>query len=385
MTTSPRIGFVTSARSDLGFILPVMRGLRDRLGSGVVEVVATGMHLAPEFGRSVSHLTSAGFAPLFEIETQMSSDTAQGIGKSMGNGVSAFAQLFAHWRPDVVVVHGDRFDMMPAVVAALPYGLPVAHIGGGEITEGVMDDAVRHAMTKMSHLHFVETPQAAAVIKALGEEEWRVCVCGAVAIDSIKTTPCQDRPTLVQRFGVPVEGPFLVCTFHPEAGSPDHVQAQVQNLLQAIDARDLPCVFTYGNADTNGRLIIAAIEAFCAGRPQHRVVVNAGLPGYYGLMAHATAMIGNSSSGIVEAAAFQLPVVNIGRRQDGRPRAANIIDCADDLEAIAMALDRATDPRFRADLAGLVNPYGDGHAAAILIQGLLDRMGDPRLLQKRLS
>jgi len=347
--------------------------------------VATGMHLAPEFGRSVQQLTSAGFDPVFEVESQMSSDSPQGIGKSIGNGINGFAQLFTHWRPQILVTHGDRFDMLPVVVAALPFGIPVAHIGGGEVTEGVIDDAIRHAITKMSHLHFVETEQARRVVLGLGEEDWRICVCGAVAIDSIMATPRQNRYQLSERFGIPEQGRFLLCTFHPEAGEPAQVQAQTAALLSAIESSGLPCVFTYGNADTNGRIIIAAIEQFCADHPQHRVVVNAGLPGYYGLMAEAAAMIGNSSSGIVEAATFGLPVVNIGRRQDGRPRAANIVDCAADTVSITDALGQALSDPFRAGLAGqVVNPYGSGNAAEILVKGLLERLDDPRLLRKRL-
>lgn len=348
-----------------------------------LEIAATGMHLAPEFGLTVQDIEKAGFTVHHRVESLLSSDTPEGVGKSVGISTMGFAQLFARWRPDILVVHGDRFDMFPAVVAALPYRIPVAHISGGDVTEGVIDDAIRHAMTKLSHLHFVETDDNGQRVLQMGEEPWRVTVCGSLAIDTIRQTELMNAQELEQAFGIRSEERYLLATFHPATLEPERTAQHISEVLAAIQQAGLPCVFTYPNADTASREIIAAINAHCANSDKYRVIVNAGQRGYLSLMAHAAAMVGNSSSGIVEAASFRLPVVNVGDRQRGRIRPLNVTDCLAERGAIFAAIQKAISVGFRNGLHGLQNPYGDGHAAERIVRRLAEIEISNRLIVKR--
>jgi UDP-hydrolysing UDP-N-acetyl-D-glucosamine 2-epimerase len=350
-----------------------------------LEIVATGMNLSPEFGFTVRHIEDAGFTVHSHVESLLSSDTPEGIGKSIGLGTMGFAQLFANWHPDILVVHGDRFDALPPVLAALPYRIPVAHISGGDVTEGAMDDSIRHAMTKLSHLHFVETESSRNRVLQMGEEAWRVTCCGSLALDTIRQTELMDVGELNETFGIGAPAPFLLVTFHPVTMATDQTAYDITEVLAAIDKIELPAVFTYPNADTSSRVIIDAINAFCATKADRKVVVNAGQRGYLSLMAHASAMIGNSSSGIVEAASFKLPVVNVGDRQCGRASGLNVIDCSVGREKLCEAITQALSDNFRATLGELDNVYGDGYAADHLVRELSTVEISDRLLRKRFS
>ncbi len=379
-----RVGLVTCARSELGFYLPLMHALASNTGFKL-EIVATGMHLSPEFGLTVRHIEDAGFAVHSHVESLLSSDTPEGIGKSIGLGTVGFAQLFANWRPDILVVHGDRFDALPPVLAAVPYQIPVAHISGGDITEGAIDDSIRHAMTKLSHLHFVETEPSRNRVLQMGEEPWRVTRCGSLAIDSIRQTELMDTRELHETFGIRASDPFLLVTFHPSTIAVDNTSHDITEVLSAIDKTELPSVFTYPNADTSSRMIIDAINAFCDRNTARKVVVNAGQRGYLSLMAHASVMVGNSSSGIVEAASFKLPVVNVGDRQYGRVSGMNVIHCSVDRHLLCEAITRALSDSFRSTLGELDNVYGDGYAADHLVRELEKVELTDRLLRKRFS
>jgi UDP-N-acetylglucosamine 2-epimerase (non-hydrolysing)/GDP/UDP-N,N'-diacetylbacillosamine 2-epimerase (hydrolysing) len=313
----------------------------------------------------------------------LSSDTPEGVAKSVGLGTIGFAQLFARFRPDILVVLGDRFEMYVAALSALPFKIPVAHIHGGELTQGAIDDALRHSMTKLSHLHFASTYEYARRIMQLGEEPWRVVVSGAPGLDNLHTVPLLDAQELERRTGIPLDPPPLLVTFHPVALEYEQTTWQVGELLAALEACALPVVFTLPNADTSGRIISRMIERFVETTPQASMIANLGTQGYLSMMFHAAAMVGNSSSGIIEAASFKLPVVNIGTRQDGRIRAANVMDVGYERHEIVTAIRKATDPAFRASLADLVNPHGSGHAAAAIVARLKDVMLDDRLMMKR--
>lgn len=368
-TEMTRIGIVTSSRSDLGFYLPLMRAIRGhpRLQ---LEIVATGMHLAPAFGLTVRHIEEAGLEVAHSVESLLASDTPSGVAKSMGVGLAGFSDLFARWRPDLLVVFGDRFDMYPAALAALPFRLPVAHIGGGEMTEGAIDDGLRHSLTKLSHLHFVSTSDAAERVRQLGEEPWRVSVCGALSLDAIRGMELDTKEETARRFGFDLAKPVALVTYHPVTLEYDQAAWQVAQLLGALEQSGLQCVFTQPNADTGAHQVREAIQRFCTGRGDRRVVMNAGQREYFSLLGAVSVMVGNSSSGLVEAPSFRLPVVNIGTRQDGRLRAANVIDCGYGTPAIRGALSRALSPAFRSALRDVRNPYGDGHAAPRIVDRL---------------
>jgi UDP-N-acetylglucosamine 2-epimerase (non-hydrolysing)/GDP/UDP-N,N'-diacetylbacillosamine 2-epimerase (hydrolysing) len=301
----------------------------------------------------------------------------------MAQGTLGFAQLFSRDPPDLLLVLGDRFEMHAATVAAVPFALPIAHIHGGESTEGVMDECFRHAVTKMSHLHFVATQDYARRVIQMGEQPWRVTVSGAPGLDAIAQVPRLSEKELQKRFGIPWAKNCLLVTFHPSTLNYQDTKKQIDALLAALKQTKQPIVFTSPNADTSNRTILEAIIGFTQKNKNARLISNLGSLGYFSLMALAKAMVGNSSSGIIEAASFFLPVVNIGDRQRGRVRSKNIIDVEVQSQDIAKAIANATSREFRKACQGIPNPYGDGRAADRIVNVLEKTPIDKKLLIKR--
>lgn len=363
---------ITGARSDYGLLRPLLSQLSATPGLRA-DVMVTGMHLAPEFGLTVNEIERDGFAIRDRIECLTASDSPQGIAQSMGLGQIGFAQAFARSRPELLMILGDRTEMLAAATAALPFRIPIAHIHGGELTQGAIDDAVRHCLTKLCHLHFVALPEFADRVQQLGETRDRIHVVGALGLDAIQSTPRLSPAEFQQRFGVDLNSSPLVVTFHPVTQEYEQTGGQIDELLAALATVDTPLVFTYPNSDTNGRIIIDRINRFVADRPNAVVVQNLGSAAYFTLLGQARAMVGNSSSGILEAASFRLPVVNIGTRQQGRPQPANVIPTGYGRDDIAAGLRRALSESFVDGLANLTNPYGDGRAAA-RIAAVLDAL-----------
>lgn len=376
------IGVVTGSRSDYGILLPLLRAISNE-PSLKLSLFVTGMHLSPEFGLTVKLIEADGFRIGERIEALLASDTPEGITKSMGLGTIGFAQAYVRTRPDLLVVLGDRFEVHAAAVAALPFKIPIAHVHGGESTEGAFDDALRHSMTKLSHLHFTATQEYAQRVIQMGEEPWRVTVCGALGLDNLRVMKLLSRDELEARIGLSLEQPPLLATFHPVTLEYEETERHVHELLEALRRFNLPMVFTFSNADTSGRLVIQKIKEFVTDRPSARLVDNLGVQAYFSLMAVAAAMVGNSSSGIIEAMSFGLPVVNIGTRQAGRIRPKNVIDVGHSCEEIIAGLRQALAPESRSILYGAVNPYGDGHAAERIVARLKEAPLDARLLEKR--
>lgn len=363
------IAVVTVARSDFGIYRQVLRRIQQAPELDL-QLIAAGMHLSPEFGTTVDEITRAGFAVAERVEMLLSSDTPEGVAKSMGVGMMGFAQVYARARPDLLVVLGDRFEMLAAAAAALPFTIPIAHIHGGEATEGLIDEPIRHAITKMAHLHFVSMERYRRRVIQMGEAPWRVTVSGAPALDNLVDGDLLSGDDLKQAHGINVQTPPLLVTYHPVTLEYEDTGRQVDNLLAALEMVDVPVVFTYPNADTSGRLIIEKTKAYVARHPDAQVAVSLGTKGYFSLMRHAAAMVGNSSSGIIEAASFGLPVVNVGNRQRGRTHGPNVMDVGYDATAIAGAIRRVTKPKFRKSIAGMENPYGDGRAAERIVDVL---------------
>lgn len=375
------IGVVTVARSDYGIYLPVLRKIQEDPDLKL-HLIVSGMHLSTEFGLTVKAIETDGFQIGDRVEMLLSSDAPEGIAKSMGLGTIGFGQACARFRPDILVVLGDRFEMHAAAVAALPFKIPVAHIHGGEITEGAIDNALRHSMTKLSHLHFVAAGEYARRLIQMGEEPWRVIISGAPALDSIRSIGLLLREELADRIGIRLEKDPLLVTYHPVTLEYEHTEWQVKQLLEALKSFDLPVVFTMPNADTNGRVITRMMEAFVGENPAAKIVANLGPQAYFSMMAIAAAMVGNSSSGIIEAPSFKLPVVNIGTRQRGRLRAKNVIDVEYECAAIVNGITRAISSEFRSTLNDLTNPYGEGRASEVIVQHLKRVALDNRLLVK---
>jgi len=296
--------------------------------------------------------------------------TPAAVAERMGQATLGLAEVLGRVSPDLLLVLGDRVEMHSAAVAALPLRIPVAHIHGGELTLGALDDAVRHSITKLSHLHFVSTEDYGRRVRQLGEEPSRVTVCGAPGLDNIgevRRLSSQEFSALV---GLPLDPAPLLVTYHPETLGPVSVEVQITEMLGALDAVGRPVVFTGTNADAGGRRVLRAIDAFVQERGDCVRVQHLSTPGYFGAMEHCAAMVGNSSSGIIEAASFGLPVVNVGGRQEGRVRGNNVIDVGPRRDEIIGGIQRALDPEFAASLRSMENPYGDGDAASRIVERL---------------
>jgi UDP-hydrolysing UDP-N-acetyl-D-glucosamine 2-epimerase len=376
------IGVVTVARSDYGIYLPLLRRIREDPDLRLLLIVA-GMHLSPEFGLTVRAIEEDGFEIGERVEMLLSSDTPEAISKSMGLGTIGFAQAFARFRPDILLVLGDRFEMHSAAVAAVPFGIPIGHIHGGESTEGVIDDVFRHSITKMSHMHFVANEAYARRVIQMGEEPWRVVISGAPGLDNLHLVRLLSREKLEEKFMMRLRKPILLVTYHPVTLEHEQTEIQVQSLLSALEQVNAMLIFTYPNADTHSRTIIRMINQFVAEHEEARVVTNLGTQAYLSFIKYATAMVGNSSSGIIEAASFKLPVVNIGSRQRGRIRGKNVIDVGYSQPDIVVGIKKALSHEFRASLSDMNNPYGDGHAAERIIERLKHVELDNKLLLKR--
>ena len=375
------IGVVTVGRSDYGIYLPILRRIQADPDLRL-HLIVSGAHLAPEFGLTVNMIQADGFEIGERIEMLLASDSPEGVAKSTGIGVIGFAQAFAHFRPDILLVLGDRFEMHAAALAALPFNLPVAHIHGGEVTQGAMDDALRHSLTKLSHLHFVSTPEYARRVAQLGEEAWRTTVSGAPSLDNLRTMALPTREQLETQFGFCLQPAPLLVTFHPVTLEFEQTEWQIAELTAALNQLDVPVIFTMPNADTRNSIIRHHIAEYVRAHSSAWSVDNFGTQNYFGVIQFAAAMVGNSSSGVIEAPSFKLPVVNIGTRQDGRMRAANVIDVGYARDEIVAGVQRAIAPAFREQLCGLANPYGDGHAAERIIARLKSAALDDRLIRK---
>lgn len=376
------VGVVTVARSDYGHYRPLLRELDAREDVELV-LFAGGMHLVERFGSTIAEVEADGYTIAERVDFLLPGDSPQAVAESLGRGVAGFSAAFACTRPDILVVLGDRFEMLGPVVAALPLGLPVAHLHGGELTEGAFDDAIRHAITKLAHLHFVAAEPYARRVRQLGEEDWRVTVVGAPGLDVLRTLRPLVDDELRARFGLVLDESFLLVTFHPETLELDRTEAHAREVLAAVEDSGLRAVLTYPNADPGHAAIVELLESRAAGNPRWTLVRSLGNDAWFTLLRRAAALVGNSSSGLVEAPSFRLPVVNVGERQRGRLRAANVLDVEPARAAVAAAIAQAVSPAFRAGLDGLVNPYGDGGASPRIADVLASVPLDERLLVKR--
>ncbi len=376
------IGVVTGSRAEYGILRPLLRAI-EQSGTLRLSVLVTGMHLSPEFGLTLREIEADGFPIDERVEMLSPSDEPEAIAQSMGRGAMGFGEVFARRRPDMLVALGDRFEIHAAVLAALPFLIPVAHIHGGESTEGAFDNALRHSMTMLSHLHFVSTEAYGQRVIRMGEEPWRVTVSGALGLDNLHGMTFMTRTELEEKVGLALEPAPLIVTFHPATLEYEQVDDQAQELLAALEQVERPIVFTMPNADTGGRRIRSRILDFVKNHPDTRAVESLGTQAYFSLMRIAGVMVGNSSSGIIEAMSFGLPVVNVGTRQAGRLRPDNVLDVACQRDEILSALRCALRPEMKAGLVGRPNPYGDGSAARRILTKLETVSLDDRLLRKR--
>jgi len=375
------IAIVTVARSDYGILYPVLKAIQN-CSSLKLHLIVSGMHLSPAFGYTLKDIEADGFEINDKIEMLLSADSPQGISKSIGLGVIGFAQSYSRFRPDIVLLLGDRFETLSAAVATLPYKIPIAHLHGGETTQGAIDEAIRHSITKMSHLHFVSTREYADRVKQMGEEDWRIVVSGAPGLDNIKNTKLLDLYGLQKTLNISINAPPVLVTYHPVTLEYENTYYHISELLNALDNLSVPIIFTYPNADTAGQIIIDKINQFVQKNKQAFVIKHLGTQNYFSLMNIARAMIGNSSSGIIEAASFSLPVVNIGNRQRGRIHGKNVINVDYDRLSISKGIQKAISNTFVQEICGIKNPYGDGSSSDRIVETLVKTRLDQKLIVK---
>jgi len=356
-----RIGVITTSRADYSHLYWPLRELSAHPDVDLA-VFVLGAHLSPDFGSTVKEIERDGFPIQARIECLLSSDTDIGMAKTIGLAILGLADALAAWRPDILLLIADRYEMLAPASVALALRIPVAHIEGGEISQGAIDDHVRNALTKLAHIHFTSTPTARRRVIAMGEEPWRVHRAGAPSLDHMSRSVLVDRRALEVQLGLTLTPPTILAAWHPVTILKD-TNAEADALFAALAEVQGQLIFVYPNADAGSHALIRRTQALADTRAHTRIFVNLDAVTYWSLLGQVDCMVGNSSSGIMEAASFAHPVVNVGMRQQGRERAANIIDAPAEPAAIQEAIGRALDPKFRAALSGMKNPYGSGTAA----------------------
>ncbi len=365
-----KICVITGTRAEYGLMRWVMQGIKDD-PELTLQVIATGMHLSPEFGLTYREIEKDGFQIDRKVEMLTSSDTPVGIAKSMGLGLIGFADALNELRPDLIMVLGDRFEIFAAVAAALVARIPVAHLHGGETTEGAFDEALRHSITKMSHLHFVAAEEYRRRVIQLGEQPERVFLVGGLGIDSIKRLKLLDRAALEASLDFKLGQKNLLITFHPVTLEMATAAQQMAELLAALgQLQDTHLIFTMPNADTGSRELTRMVEDFVATRPNASAYASLGQLRYLSCVQQVDGVVGNSSSGLAEAPSLATGTVNIGDRQRGRLKAQSVIDCLPQRQPILDAINTLYTVDFRQSLQTVVNPYGDGGASQKIVQVL---------------
>jgi len=365
---SRKICIITGTRAEYGLLRWVMQGIKDDFEL-TLQVIATGMHLSPEFGVTYHEIEKDGFKIDRKVEMLTSSDTPVGIAKSMGLGLIGFADALNELGPDLIVVLGDRFEIFAAVAAALVARIPVAHLHGGETTQGAFDEALRHSITKMSHLHFVAAEEYRQRVIQMGEQPDRVFLVGGLGIDNIKRMKLLDRADLEASLDFKLGQKNLLITFHPVTLEMSTAVDQMSELLAALAAlKDTKLVFTMPNADTDGRPLIKLVENFVEQHPNARAYTSLGQLRYLSCIAQVDGVVGNSSSGLIEVPSFRKGTISIGDRQRGRLKAASVINCEPTRKSIAAALERLYSADFQVSLTQVRNPYGEGGASERVVE-----------------
>lgn len=373
-----KIAVVTGSRAEYGLLYWLIRELHED-ETVELQLIVTGMHLASEFGMTVRQIEADGLPIAWRVDMLLASDSNVAITKSTGLAMIGFADAYEQLRPDLVVVLGDRFEILAASSAALLARIPIAHLHGGELSEGAFDDALRHSITKMAQLHFVAAEEYRQRVLQLGESEERVFNYGAPGLDWLERTELLSREELESRTGIALSEQTIVVTFHPATLNPGAAADQMAELLNALgreEFQDYTIIITHPNADNEGRELIRLLERFVEERDavsnakRSYLFASLGQRNYLSLMQYVQVMVGNSSSGLIEAPAFRAATVNIGDRQLGRLKADSVIDCEPHADAIAAALRRACSAEFQGKLENMKNPYGSGGVSAKIARKL---------------
>ena len=396
VTAQRKIAVFTGNRAEYGLQLPILKAIK-RHPDLECQLIVSGAHLDPYFGRTLAEITKDGFDVAAQVQIDVPDDTIRSTPYAIGSGVLAITQSLANLRPDLMVVYADRFEGFAAIIAATQMGIPTAHLEGGDVTEGgALDDSVRHAMTKLAHLHFTTNLQATNRLLAMGEEPWRVQTVGFPMIDLIVEGNFSSRADVQQRFKFDLTRPIVLFTQHSVTTEAECSVTQIGASLAALERlakEGIQVLATYPNNDAGGRRIVVELKKFAgAGVPNFQLYPSLGRRDYHGILALTLdpkiriACVGNSSSGIKETPAFGCPTVNIGSRQLGRLRAKNVIDSGYDVNAIYAATQRCLfDEEFRAACRNCENPYGKGNVGPQVADTLARVPLDGRLLHKRMT
>ncbi|MEG1875964.1 MAG: UDP-N-acetylglucosamine 2-epimerase [Lachnospiraceae bacterium] len=379
-----RICILTATRAEYGLLKNVIQKLT-ALSEFQVDVVATGMHLSPEFGLTYREIEQDGVRIDKKIEILLSADTPSSISKSMGLALIEFSEYFAEREPDLLIVLGDRYETLAVCIAAMNQRIPIAHLYGGETTEGAVDEAIRHAITKLSYLHFTATEEYRKRVIQLGEHPDRVFCVGAMGIENIQVESLMSRSELETDLHFSLGEKYAVVTFHPVTLENGTEEQQVEELCAAMEYCDDMCyIITKANADTGGRRINEIVDRFAMKYPKCVLAVESlGMRRYLSALKYATMVIGNSSSGLVEAPSFHIPTINIGDRQKGRLKADSVIDCEPNSKSIIGAMNKAVTPEMQTIVHQVMNPYGDGQTSDKIIAILKDRIKDNKIQLKK--
>lgn len=367
-----KICIVTATRAEYGLLRPIIAAL-NTVKEFDVKIVATGMHLSPEFGLTYKEVEQDGFLIDKKIEVLLSSDSPVAISKAMALAIIGFADYFEESKPDLLVVDGDRYEILAVCIAAMNQKIPVAHIGGGATTEGAIDECIRHAITKMSYIHFTSMDTNRNRIIQLGESPERVHKVGSVGIENIKKTEFYSKEELEYFLKFDLDKPYAVITFHPVTLEKESAGHQIKELLKACaEFENMKFIFTKANADEDGRIINKMIDSYVKENSNSKAYESLGSKGYYSALKYSTMVIGNSSSGIIEAPSFGIPTINIGDRQRGRVQAMSIINCLPLKQEIVKAINLANSEEFRKIAQKAVNPNGDGNTSEKILQIVKD-------------
>lgn len=362
-----KIAVFTGTRAEYGLLYWLLKDIQAD-STLELQLLVSAMHLSPEFGMTYQQIETDGFFITEKVEMLLSSDSAVGTAKSIGLGVIGFADALARMQPDVLVILGDRFEALAVAQAAMILRIPIVHIHGGEITEGAYDDAIRHAITKLSLLHFTSTETHRNRVIQLGESPYRVHNVGAVGLDHLQRSDLMPISTLADSLNFKLEQPYILVTYHPVTLASEPAKESFLNLLAALDQfPELQIILTYPNSDDGGRVIIPVLEAYAKKQPKRVLAIpSLGQLRYLSAVKHAVAVVGNSSSGIIEVPSFKIPTINIGERQRGRLAASSVFSCKVDTDSIVSTLRSA----LNADLSQVINPYGKGNASGAILEHL---------------
>jgi len=380
-----KIAVVTGTRAEYGVMKPVLKAIKANPELKLLLVV-TGMHLSHEFGYTVNDIEKDGFNITAKVEMLSNSDTPEAMAESIGRGIIGMAQTWEQSRPDIVLVLGDRSEPLAAAIAGAYMNIPVAHIHGGDAcTGGNIDDSTRNAITKFAHIHFPATQKSAERIIKMGEEEWRIHMVGSPALDVILNEPLLSREVLTERFGLNLAELLILLVQHPVTTQVDEATNQMRETLEAIVELNYPTVLIYPNSDAGGRRMIEVIKEY-EGHPFIKTFKSLPRKEYLSLVKIASVMVGNSSSGIIDAPSFGLPAVNIGIRQEGRERGNNVIDVGHNKQEIVKGIEKAlTDKEFLNEVKKCESPYGDGKASQRITEILSKVEITPELIQKKIT